>query len=420
MRALLGVRAGGEVIDAAPCSGSFCEGRLRCGIGGVGRVDRVSLRRPRRRAAGAVGLRSLVRCSAMLTLVCGRPAGGADRMTGRAALRRGGRKRCRATPGEVFARMVGIGVVALLAALPCVSSPSTAVAASTGFLASPTEQLAVPGALAGGEITPEGNSSSGWAEYDLRFGRKLLPWNQPTRTLPDAALPLVSSTLSEGAVRYTREIFAVMVGGVPVAYDTVTAHNTSGRDARAELAMAISYTHGPEVRGVRGNLTGAYRYERPSEGQPPGYYDQPGQSFSASFVYGVSGRDLDRSGLLLARGPAAVGRAIAYPKSDSVTALHDGWSFGAVLGPHDSVRYTWQVLLDPVAVASGFDRTLEGEPLGRALAQLRGTWQAEEAGMMRISVPEGKVTDTYLASLVEMLASRYQSSGGWVEASNKL
>ena len=86
-----------------------------------------------------------------------------------------------------------------------VALPSAAASPTTGFLSAPTEQLAVPGMAAGAEVTPEGDLYTGWAEYELRFGRRLTAWDQPTRTLPDPGVPLLSSALADGPVRYTRD-----------------------------------------------------------------------------------------------------------------------------------------------------------------------------------------------------------------------
>jgi hypothetical protein len=291
---------------------------------------------------------------------------------------------------------------------------------TTGFLSAPTDQLAVPGMIAGAEVTPEGDVYTGWAEYELRFGRHLEAWNQPTRTLPDPGVPLYSSTLSDGPVSYTQTLFAVAVAGRPVAYDTVTATDDSDRPQEARVAMAIAYTRGAPIRGAHGLPTRAYRYERPVSGQPAGYYDQPGQPFSAAFTYTAVGRDLDRSGLLLARGPAAPSRALPTPAANTPTAVHDARAFRALLGAHRRIAYTWQIPLEPPAAGAGADRALDRVPPSSARAQLRRAWAAEEAGMMGISVPEPKVSATYRAAIAEILGSRYLTAAGWVQATNRL
>jgi hypothetical protein len=305
-------------------------------------------------------------------------------------------------------------------ATPPTATPPTATRPTTGFLAAPTDQIAVPGILAGGEVTPEGDLYTGWAEYELRVGRRLAAWDQPTRTLPNSGLPLLSSTQSDGPVHYTQTVFAVAVAGRPVAYDTVSATNASARAHEAQVAMEVAYTRGQQIRGLRGAETGAYRYERPATGQPAGLYDQPGQAFSPAFRYTAAGRDLDRSGLLLARGPAAPARPLRTPAASTLTAPHDARLFRALLRAHGQTSFTWQIPLDPPPAGANADSALDGVPLSRALAELRRTWAAEETGMMRIDVPEAKVTDTYRTALTEILASRYRTPAGWVQGTNKL
>ncbi len=327
---------------------------------------------------------------------------------------------------------IAVGAVALSVA------PADAGLPTTGFLSKPTDQIAVPGMLAGGEIAPEGDLYTGWAEYELRYGRKLVPWSQPTRMFPDPGVPLLLSTLSDGPVRYVLTVFAVAVGGRPVAYETVTATNSSNRPREARVAMAVAYTRGRQLRGVHGLMTGAYRYERPVSGTP-GFYEQPGERFSPSFAYTTSGRDLDRSDLLLARGPTATshplgatassyaasrrresGRASGASTVAGPTAPHDARLFSARLKAGGRVSFTWQIPLSPPPAGAAADRALDRAPLSAARAELRRTWATEEAGMAKIDVPEAKVSDTYRAAIAQILSSRYLTPAGWVQGVNKL
>ncbi len=291
---------------------------------------------------------------------------------------------------------------------------------TTGFLSAPTEQLAVPGMAAGAEVTPEGDVYTGWAEYELRFGQRLRWWDQPTRTLPAPGLPLLAGALADGPVRYTVTLFAVPVAGVPVVYETVTAANGSGQTREARVAMVLAYTRGRQIRGPHGVVSGAFRYERPMSGTTAGAYEQPGQRFSGAFDYTVAGRDLDRSGLLLARGPAAPSRTLTTPAPTTPTAPHDGRMFSARLRPHASVSFTWQIPLDPPPVGAGADHTLDAMPLDAARAALRSLWATQEAGMMGIEVPEAKVDATYRAAIAQMLESRIQTPTGWEQCPNRL
>jgi hypothetical protein len=311
----------------------------------------------------------------------------------------------------------------LLLAVLAVLIPRPAVAGAyvhRGFLSRPTDQIGIPGIKAGAEITPEGDLYTGWAEYEPRFGSHLKAWDQPSRTLPDPLLPEFAANLSEGAVRYTLTVFATVVGGRPIAYLTLTATNTSTQPRKADVAMDIAYTRGRQVKGVHGIVTGAYRFERPAAGQPVGFYTQPGEPFSAAFHYTTSGRDLLRSGLLLARGPAAPSHSLSPSHADTPTTAHDGRAFQHELPGHGRASFTWQIPLEPPAAGTSADAQLDAMPLARARMALVHEWDLQEAPMMRIGLPEREVTATYDAAIVEMLESRERSPLGWVQASNKL
>lgn len=306
-------------------------------------------------------------------------------------------------------------LASLIACTPATGTPET------GFLSKPTDQIAVPGLAAGAEITPEGDLYTGWAEYELSFGSPLRSWNQPTRTLADPSVPVLESALYDGPVHYTESVFAVSLAGSPVAYETVTAQNTSNAPRLAQVAMRIAYTRGHQIEGAHGLPTGAYRYERPSQASATGFYEQPGEAFSPAFDYSFEGRDLDRSGLLLARGPDLTSRVLpSAPEPESLTAPHDARQFSTRLKPHHHISFTWQIPLDPPTADADSDRSLDGTSLAAALAQLKQSWKSEEAGMMQIQVPEAKVDQTYRAALTEMLESRVHTPQGWVQGSNKL
>lgn len=323
-------------------------------------------------------------------------------------------------------RLAAATSLVTVATLACVLGCSPAFAGPqagsllTGFLAAPTDQLSVPGMLAGAEITPEGDLYTGWAEYELRYGERLRAWDQPTRTLPDPGVPLLSSTLHDGPVLYTQTVFAVAVGGRPVAYETVSATNRAPRARWMKVAMEIAYTRGRQVRGAHGLLTGAFRYERPAQSAGTGFYDQPGEAFSAAFAYSAKGRDLDRSGLLLARGPGRASRPLGTLAVNTPTAPHDARLFEVRLKPHGRIALTWQIPLQPPRAATASDRLLDRVSPGLARRRLERTWQAEERDMTSVSVPEARVSAAYRAAVVEILGSRYRTAAGWVQTTNKL
>jgi len=79
----------------------------------------------------------------------------------------------------VRSRLVTLAA-ALLATL---AAAGPAGARPYGFLATPTDQLAVPGYVAGFEVTPEGFLYNGRGELVFRAGPRLVGLRAPVRTL---------------------------------------------------------------------------------------------------------------------------------------------------------------------------------------------------------------------------------------------
>lgn len=314
-----------------------------------------------------------------------------------------------------------VSLAGFVTAMLVATNPASAVQRQlTGFLSMPTDQIAVPGMAASAELTPEGNLYTGWAEYRLRYGDRLRPWNQPTRTLPDPAVPSYSSTLLEGSMRYTVTVFAIPVDGQPVAYETVTAENLAGAERAAKIEMALAYAQGSPIASPDGGQTTPFRFQRDAVTGPLGSYYQPGEAFSPDFSYGYDGRDLDRSGLLLARGPAASSRTLPGPANPAPSALQDTRVFLLHLAAHRQASLTWQIPLRPPPAGAASDRLLATMPLPRANGQLSRLWAGQEAGMMEIATPEPKVNATYRASIAEILDSRLLTSAGWEQTPNRL
>ena len=290
----------------------------------------------------------------------------------------------------------------------------------TGYISKPTDQLAVPGELAGAEITPEGDLYTGWAEYQPMFGRDLRSWYQPTRILPDPAVPLFQARRIDKHVLYTEEFFAIPVAGQPVAYMTLTAQNLGTGPELARVALQMGYSRGPLVTGFHHIVTARYRYERPAPHIADGLFEQPGEAFNPAWRYSVEGRDIVRVGLLLSRGPRAPAQLLPTANSSSYAAPHAKEAYQMRLAGGRSVSWTWQIPMRPPPAGGGVDRDLDAVPLKAAHAQLVSLWRDQEAGMTRIYVPEARVNAVYEANAVEMLASRYLTPSGWVEGSNKL
>ncbi|HXD66547.1 MAG TPA: hypothetical protein VNV17_18130 [Solirubrobacteraceae bacterium] len=289
----------------------------------------------------------------------------------------------------------------------------------SGYLAKPTEQLALPGSRASGEITPDGDVYTGWAEYGLAVGNGLQPWAQPTRILPRPYVPLFLSRLTRGGISYTQQVFTIPIDGQPVTYLSLSAHNDTGRRLTAQAALQVEYSRGREVTGFHGVPTGAYRYERPATTPADGFFFQLGATFDPRWQYSVAGRDVLRDGLLLVRGPRG-GRSLSTPDSDSPVAAHAKEGYFRSLPAGADIRWTWQIPLEPPEDTSAVARAVDAVSFSAALARLVDFWRRQERGMTQIDVPETRVDDIYAANAVEILQSRYQTASGWVQGVNRL
>lgn len=310
-------------------------------------------------------------------------------------------------------------VVALAAFIAATAGSAQARPPLTGFLARPTEQLALPGDPASGEITPEGDIYTGWAEYELAIGADLRRWDQPTRVLADPSVPDFTSQLRRDGVRYTQTVFTIPVGSTPVAYLSLTATDTSARPAVARAALGIAYTRGATITGFHGVATTAYRYERPATTLADGFYFQLGQAFNPAWTYSHSGRDVRRDGLLLVRGPAG-GRWPPSFGNPSDQALHGRDVLTQRLAPGHRVTWSWQIPLRPPAAGPRSDAALAAVSPAAAHHRVVGYWRALQRGMMRVSLPEARVVSTFEANVVQILQSRYRTPSGWAQGVNRL
>jgi hypothetical protein len=312
-------------------------------------------------------------------------------------------------------------IAAAVASLVALAGPRVASAAAppTGYLAAPTEQLAVPGSRASAEITPEGDIYTGWAEYELSVGSHLRPWTQPTRILPDPSIPLFESQLVREGISYTQQAFSVSVSGRPVVYLSLTARNMGARVRLAVGAMQVEYSRGPTVVGTHHLPTSAYRFERPPTVADEADFFQLGEPFSPTWQYRIQGRDVDRDGLLLLRGPVdAMG--LGTPSSASPDAAHARQEYVHELAPGQSVSWVWQIPLQPPAAGRHADADLARVGVAAARTKLVRFWRSQERGLTQISVPEQRVDSVYAANVAEILQSRYLTPGGWEQAVNRL
>lgn len=307
----------------------------------------------------------------------------------------------------------------MLAALTAMLAPppSAAGAAPFGYLPTPTDQISIPGAASGTEITPSGSLYTGSAELGFRFGPRLAPWNGRTRTLLDGWLPVLSSGASSGGARYRLQVFTAAAAGRPVDFAGVTITNPSRRPLTARWRAAARWSGGARLS------TGAYafRFPRPVANDSYHGYVQPGEAFDPGAVWGFSGRAATRSGRVIYLFPPGA-RLSARPTAGPLAA---GSPAGAAayalrLAPHATRRLVFRLPVDPPpAGAPEVSRIARADP-GRALAATIGIWRGALSGAMRIALPEAKASDTYRTSLVNMLEARTPRAGGVAQSVNLL
>jgi hypothetical protein len=283
----------------------------------------------------------------------------------------------------------------------------------------PTEQLGVPGYAAGTEITPEGYLYTGSAEIVWRFGPHLRPWNVPIRTLEDGRYPVISSRTSAGGVSYTLTAFTSAVAGQPINFVRVRMTNRGRSTRTAGWGIGTRYTGGePKGNGRR------FRFARPATPLRTGLYYQPGYGFNAHSVHRFAGRAFERDGrvLYITHGkPAGFrSRAARGKRKASPTSLVGQTRYRGRLRPGRSAVLDFTVPTVPVGHNSGAYKAIAAASYAQSRARVLGTWKRMLGRAMDVHVPESKVVDTFYASLMNLLMTRYRQDGYWVQTVNNL
>jgi len=312
-------------------------------------------------------------------------------------------------------------LTAAVAALLAIAAP--AHARPYGFLATPTDQFAVPGHLAGFEVTPEGFLYNGYGELVFRAGPRLVGLRAPVRTLDGGRYPVLRYGQRFGGVRYDLEVFASLVAGQPVAFSRVTLHNTAPRAQPARWAVGVRYSGGAlKANGVR-----RFRFPRPIVPEKPGLIVQPGTPFAPGWSYGFGDGTIVRDGGVLATfPPAPAGAQIELQHREGIGGVRPATTFGLVeytirIAP--GARRTLDFRMPSAPVLDGSPAALELRAASHLAqrAALEQTWRTTFDRAMTLELPERRVQEAYYASLMHILLPRYQlADGTWVQPVNKL
>lgn len=311
----------------------------------------------------------------------------------------------------------------LAAIVLALAVPAAAAARPYGFLATPTDQLAVPGHLAGFEITPEGFVYGGYGELVMRAGPSLVGIRAPVRALYGGRYPLMRYGQRLAGVRYEVQALASIVGGQPVALLRVTMTNETARPLQARWAVGMRSSGGAlKPSGVR-----RFRFPRPAVPQLPGLYTQPGWLFDPAARYAFGDRAIVRDGNVMATFPGpGPGVELELQERDGSGPVLPSTTFGLAeyriaLGPRAARRLDFVVPSRPVADGTPAALALRAVPFAAHRDALLATWKATFARAMQLVLPERRVQDAYYASLMHILLPRYQlPDGDWVQPVNKL
>jgi len=309
----------------------------------------------------------------------------------------------------------------VLAAL--VAAPAPACARPYGFLATPTDQLAVPGHESGFEITPEGFLYGNYGEMVMRAGPKLVGLRAPVRTLHGGRYPLMRWGQKLAGVRYELSAFASIVAGQPVALLRVTIRNETPRPAQARWAVGMTYSGGAlKPSGVR-----RFRFPRPAVPQLPGLYTQAGTPFHPGWDYTFGPRAILRDGLVMATvAPPSPGVAVELLRREGSGPVAPGTVFGVVryriaLASGATRRLDFTMPSRPVPESTPQAAELRATPFAAHRTAMLASWRHVFGQAMALQLPERRVQDAYYASLMHILLPRYQLPGGaWVQPVNKL
>jgi hypothetical protein len=230
---------------------------------------------------------------------------------------------------------------------------------------------------------------------------------------------VISSHASAGGVDYTLTVFTSAVGGQPVNFVRVRMTNRRRSGATAGWGIGTRYTGGePKGSGRR------FRFARPVNPPRSGLYFQPGYGFNANSVQRFAGRSFVRDGRALYithRKPAGMrSRAVRGKKKAGPTTLVGLTRYRGRLGAGRSVVLDFTVPTVPVDRKSGAYKAIAAASYSQSRARVLGMWRRMLGSGMGLHVPEGKVVDTFYASLMNLLLSRYRQDGYWIQTVNQL
>ncbi|HEY5199001.1 MAG TPA: hypothetical protein VIJ51_18420 [Solirubrobacteraceae bacterium] len=319
-----------------------------------------------------------------------------------------------------------MAIVAAICVLAARAAPGRADPAQPfSFLATPTDQLAVPGLFGATEVTPEGDLYTGYGELTFELGSPLELYDQPSRSLEDGRYPVIDSSVEHAGVRYSVELLATPVGGVSVNLVRVIMRNVTHSQRTAVWAVGMRRSGGSRL-----TTQGApyFRYLAPS-GTENGLYAQPGAVIPPTATWTVADDAIVRDGQVSAFLPAATtGRTVAARATcPTRVEICASATYARALAPGQQTALDFAMPAVPVALSSPLAARIAGLHYPEAHTALRSASDTALGPAMRLQLPEKAVENAYYASLTQILTSRYELPGSgsgpggpWVQTVNDL
>jgi hypothetical protein len=300
---------------------------------------------------------------------------------------------------------------------------------SWSYLSRPTDQLIVPGQVAGTEVTPEGYLYTGWGELVFRYGPRLLAWDQPVRTLDGGRYPVLSATADSAGVRYSLSELATVVDGQEVNLVRVAMRNLGGTPRVARFAAGLRWSGGDRVRGAAAGLY-RYRFPRPVAFTGLGLLWQPGAAFSGDWSYRVEGDTVTRDGQVMLVLPGLAGRGARaqvrgfsgrIPRAGPASLAGEAGQ-RIRLSPGAAATLVYAMPVQPLAggAAAPALAPIRAQSFDAVRAGVDGGWRALFTRGIGLDLPERKVSDTFYSGLRTILEGRYVAGGFTVQTVNAL
>ncbi len=330
-------------------------------------------------------------------------------------------------PTPAPARRSRLAALALGAACAAAAALAAPAAATFSYLREPTDQLALPGYVAGAAVLPNHDLYTGWTEFGLRVGDDRRTMSPAGRDLEQGWMPIIRTQQVNGRVLYIEQTLMSTVGGRQVIFARLTAVNLSQKArSSAEVTASVRFNGGDLVnRGTR--RVRKFRFPRDVAPTRPGLYLQPGADFNAAAVHGFSGRALTRDGqVLYIAPPAPAGAFVKQTERPGTGPVVPKTTFGETnyefnLAPGQVVNLDYKLPVAPVAAGSPEQAAIEAASYDDARQNLIADWTQRVSPAMQVELPERKVQDAYYASLATILQARYRlGDGQWVQTVNKL